>query len=75
VIVARIIAMLGAVRFEVFTNSALEMKKSLMHKNIIEFVQRFTNIKNFKDLLRSIKFEVPKLLDFKAANIYLYDST
>ena len=67
--------MLGAVRFEVFTNSALEMKKSLMHKNIIQFVQRFTNIKNFKDLMRSIKFEVPKLLDFKAANIYLYDST
>lgn len=26
-IVARIVAMLGAVRFEVFTNSALEMKK------------------------------------------------
>lgn len=46
-----------------------------MHKNIIEFVQRFTNIKNFKDLLRSIKFEVPKLLDFKSANMYIYDTT
>lgn len=74
-IVARIIAMLGAVRFDVFTNSALEMKKSLMYGHIIEFVQRFTNIKNFKDLLRSIKYEVPKLLDFKAANIYIYDAT
>lgn len=37
------------------------------------FVQKFTNIKTYKEILRSVKYEIPRLLGFKQCNIYLHD--
>jgi hypothetical protein len=55
------------------SDSFLEYRKTILQKNLIDFVFKFMKIKNIKDLLRSVKNEVPKLLDFKNANIYVYD--
>lgn len=39
----------------------------------MQFVKRFMNFRNFKEILRSIKSELPYLMGFQAANIYLHD--
>jgi hypothetical protein len=70
-VVARIISMLGHCRFDIFVNSGLVFKKYRTQKEVIEFVQKFTNFKTVKEILKSVKNDVPKLLGFKAANIYL----
>ena len=70
-IVARIISMLGHCRFDIFVNAGLAFKKHKTQKEVIQFVHKFTSFKTVKEILRSVKNDVPKLLGFKAANIYL----
>jgi hypothetical protein len=44
-----------------------------LQKEIIDFTLKFLYIRNIKDLLRSVKNVVPKLLGFKNCNMYIYD--
>jgi len=45
-----------------------------MQKNTIDFIKNFMNFTNYKQVLRSVKDELPKLLGFQYASIYLMDS-
>lgn len=66
--------MLGHCRFDIFVNSGLVHKKMATQSEVIKFVHKFTNHKTFKDILQTVKYDIPKLLGFRSANIYLNEA-
>lgn len=41
--------------------------------NCIKFIERFVAFSDLKSILNSVKYEVPKLLGYEGANIYMYE--
>lgn len=48
-------------------------KKDQVILNTIDFVKNFVRFTNLKEILYSVKYDIPKLLGFSAANIYILD--
>ena len=63
----------GASRFEIFVNNMVLEKKDQIILNTIDFVKTFSKFSNLKQILYSVKYDIPKLLGFSAANIYILD--
>ncbi len=40
----------------------------------MSFVKRFINFVNLKEILRAVKKDLPKLLGYKHASIYIHDA-
>jgi len=66
-------SLFGASRFEVFINNMVLEKKDQVILNTIDFVKNFVRFTNLKEILYSVKYDIPKLLGFSAANIYILD--
>lgn len=67
--------MLGGARLEIFANYNTAYKKVALQRQTVEFVRRFVNYKNYKDVLLAVKNDIPKLLGYQTANIMLLDDT
>jgi UDP-galactopyranose mutase len=64
VIKGKLISMLGGARLEVFSHNYSARKKIIVKKNVIDFVRKFVNFKNYKDVIMAVKVDVPKLLGY-----------
>ena len=73
VIKGKLISSLCGARLEIFGHFSSARKKITVQKNIIEFVRRFVNYKNYKDVIMAVKVEIPKLLGFQKASIMVLD--
>ena len=71
----QLVSLLGQTRFEIFNNLMVMDKKDQTLLNTIEFVKTFCSFKNLKQVLYSVKYDIPKLLGFTNANIYILDET
>jgi len=56
--------MLGGARLEVFSHYYSARKKVVIKKNVIDFVRKFVNFRNYKDVIMAVKVDVPKLLGY-----------
>lgn len=72
--VCNLIALLGLVRLEVFAGVTSAEQKDKIKAHTIDFTKRFMNFTNVKQVLGSIKHELPQLLGYQKANIYLLDT-
>ena len=49
--------------------------KELMKSRVIRFVSGFVQHRTFKSLIRQVKSDVPKLLGYGHAEIFMYENT
>ena len=69
----KLISLLGGARLEVFSNYYSARKKVIVKKNAIDFVRKFVNFKNYKDVIMAVKVDVPKLLGYHSASLMIFD--
>lgn len=74
VAVCQLISLLGYVRLEVFKCFLEEDQKKTVQKKVVSFVKEFMNFVNLKQVLRAVKTEIPQLLGYKQASIYMHDA-
>ena len=48
-------------------------KKVQIQKNVISFARNFMGFMNLKEVLKSVRYDVPRLLGFQNACIYILD--
>ena len=64
VIKGKLISMMGGARFEVFSNYYIARKKIKVKKDVIDFVRKFVNFRNYKEIIMAVKNDIPKLLGY-----------
>lgn len=69
----QILADLARLRFDIFTENMILEKKDQVKLNCIKFTERFVAYSDLKSILKAIRYDVPKLLGFQGANIYMYE--
>ena len=74
-IVCQIICLAAKLNFDILQGEKAQAYKVKVLKNTIEFVQRFMNFTNLKQVLTSVRHDLPALMGFTHANIYQVDST
>ena len=73
--ISRIVNLLAHTRLQAFTNAKLARQKATLKRNLLEFVCRFTNYYNFKQIVRSVRDEIPDLFGYEKACLFLKDSS
>lgn len=74
VILSQVICLLGFVRLQIFKSLLEQDQKKAVQKNVVAFVKRFINFVNLKEILRAVKKDIPKLLGYKQASIFMHDT-
>ena len=70
---SKIIAQLTKARLQIFTyNSQIEYKKQ-MKSRVVSFVKEFVQHRTFRSLIGQIKQELPRLLGYEEAEVFMYD--
>jgi hypothetical protein len=64
VIKGKLISLLGGARLEVFSHFYSARRKVAIKRNVIDFVRKFVNYRNYKDVIMAVKNDLPKLLGY-----------
>ena len=61
-------------RMQIFTNLISTKLKSKMKQKVISFVSEFVKHQTFKSVIKMVKDEVPQLLGYEHAEVFLRDN-
>lgn len=71
--VCKILSQLVKARIQIFTYNIQRDHKMKMKHRIIKFVTSFIQHRTFRSLIKQVKTDLPRLLGFSAAEVFMYD--
>jgi len=57
----------------IFINAIEKRQKMKMQRSIREYVLKFLGFQKHKDVIYSVKYELPKLFNFEQCGMFIYD--
>ena len=71
--VCKILSQLVKARIQIFTYNIQRDHKMKMKDRAIRFVSSFIKHRTFKSLIKQVKTDLPRLLGFSSAEVFMYD--
>jgi len=74
-LVVKALSYFAGARFEIFVNRLIFQKKIDLRKDALLFIHKIVKYKTQKEVLLSVRHDVPKLLGFKSSSMFIIDET
>lgn len=71
--VCKIIAVLAKLRVQIFSSSMSGLLKQQLKSQVIRFAIDFIQHRTYRSVIRHVKTDLPKLLGFKQAEVFILD--